>query len=200
MRSPYSLTDDELKAYAEEHLQYEVDMLTWSAGVLAFLASHKDKGALPLVINNGLLNTFGVHARTLIDFIYSRSRKSDHPSDIIIEDFIDEATLKNNLSGISPLLNKTLHKANKQIAHLTINRIEYGEVGKEWKFIEVAQHICQALASIAPCIPSSRISDNLKQKISRQLEIPKVDISIKNAPDGRPIGVCFSLEQLKGAR
>lgn len=195
MRPPNSLTDDELKAYAEEHLQYEVDMLTWSAGVLTSLAIYKDKGPLPLVITNGLLNTFAVHARNLIDFLYSGSGNKDFPTDIIIEDYVDTATLAQALPEISPLLEEAKKKAHKQVAHLTRERMEYEKAGKEWTFIEIAQHIRQALASIAPYIPNARISDNLKRKISsRELEIPKVDISLKNAPDGRPIGVCFTLQ------
>lgn len=194
MKPPHSLTDDELKAYAEEHLQYEVDMLIWSAGVLAFLAIYRDKGYLPWVINNGLLNTFAVHARNLIDFVYSRSRGKDFATDIVIEDYVDEDTVAKALPAISPLLENILTKANKQVAHLTRERIEYEKAGKEWKFIEVVKHVLQALALIAPHIPSSRIGDGLRQKLSRtQVEIPVVDISLKNAPDGHPMGVCFSL-------
>lgn len=194
MKSPHSLTDDELKAYADEHLQYEVDMLIWSAGVLAFLTAYRDKGYLPWAINNGLLNTFAVHARNLIDFLYSRSRGKDLATDIVIEDYVDESTVAKALPAISPLLEEVLTKANKQAAHLTRERIEYEKGGKEWKFIEVVKHVLQALASIAPHIPSSRISDGLRQKLSRtQVEIPIVDISLKNAPDGHPVGVCLLL-------
>jgi hypothetical protein len=196
VKLPHSLTDAELKAYADEHLQYEVDMFIWSAGIVAFLASYKDKGHLPWAINNSLLNTFATHARNLIDFLYSRSRKKDYDTDIVIQDYVEPDVLEKILPKISSLLEETLVKANKQVAHLTIERIEYEKAGKEWKFIEVVKHVCQAFASIASHIPDSKISAELKQKLSRtQIEIPIVDVSIINAPDSHPIGVSLSFRQ-----
>lgn len=194
MKSPNSLTDDELKSYAEEHLQYEYDMLIYSAGILAFLAADRHKGLLPWTINNGLLNTFAVHARNLIDFLYARPRKKDQPTDIIIEDYVDVSALSKALLKISPLLEEALNKANKQVAHLTRERITFEKVGKEWKFIEIVQHVHKGLAAIAPHIPSSKISDSLKKKLSStQIVIPVIDISVSNTPDGHPRDVCFSL-------
>lgn len=194
MKSPHSLTDNELKEYAENHLQYEVDMLTWSAAVLASLPPYIDKGCLPWAINNGLLNTFAVHARNLIGFLYSRSECRDYATDIVIEDYVDASTVAKALPPISPLLKEVLTKANKQAAHLTTKRIAYEKTGKEWMFIDIVKHVRQAFAPIAPHIPSSRISDELKQKLSRtQVEVPVVGISLKNAPDGHPLGVCLSL-------
>ncbi len=194
MKPPHSLTDDQLKAYADEHLQYEFDMLTWSAAILGFLAAFRESGALPWAINNGLLNTFAIHARNLIDFLYSRSRGKDRASDVIVEDYIQEDTLPGLLPTMSPLLEETLTKANKQVAHLTKERVEYGRSGKEWKFIEVAKEIRNAFAAIAPHLPASKVSDALRRKLlQRNVEIPVVDILLKNDHRGRPIGVCLSL-------
>jgi hypothetical protein len=194
MKSPHSLTDDELREYAEEHLQYEVDMLCWSAGILAKLAPYKDKGLLPWAINNGLLTTFAVHARNLVQFLYFHSKGKDYATDIVIEDYVDESTVAKALPPISPLLEEVLTKANKQAAHLTIERIEYDKAGKEWMWWEIVDHVFQALAPIVPHIPSSRISDGLRQKLSRtQIVVHAVDVSITNAPDGKPLGVCLSL-------
>jgi hypothetical protein len=194
MKLPNRLPDDDLKDYAEKHLQYEVDMLTWSAGILAFLARQNNKGYLSWTINNGLLNTFAIHARNLIDFLYSRSRGKDYPTDIIIQDYASDSDVSSHLIGISPLLEEALIKANKQVAHLSMERIDYENTGKEWKFIEVSKHIRQSLASIAPYIPASKMSLGLREKLSvSDIKIPVVDITVKDAPNGHPIGVSFSL-------
>jgi len=74
MKPPNSLSDIQLLQYADEHLQYEIDMLIWSAGILAFLAKHTGEGYLPWAINNGLLNSYALHARNLINFLYSQSK------------------------------------------------------------------------------------------------------------------------------
>jgi hypothetical protein len=194
MKTPYSLPDDNLKDYAEKHLQYEVDMLTWSAGILAFLAKQNNAGQLPWAINNGLLNTFAVHARNLIYFLYSRSKGKDYSTDLILQDYVDESDISSHLTPISPLLEEALIKANKQVAHLSMERIDYETTGKHWKFIEVTEHIRQSFASIIPYIPALKMNSELREKLSiPNVTIPVVDITMKNAPNGHPIGVCFSL-------
>ena len=201
MEHPNSLSDSELLQYADENLQYEIDMLTWSAGLLAFLASNKTKGHLPWVINNGLLNSFALHARNLVNFLHSWSKGKDFPADIVLEDFVDAATIASYPPVISPLLEEVLTKANKQVAHLSMERIQYEQTGKEWMFIEIAKQILKAFASIAPHIPSSRLSDSLRQKLTRSdFRIPIVDISTAKLPSGAHTSVTFSLRILPDGR
>ena len=194
MKHPNSLSDRGLLQYAEKHLQYEVDMLTWSAGILAFLAPHMAKGYLPRAINNGLLNSFALHARNLINFLYSRSKGTDYRTDVILEDYVDADIVAGSLPAITPLLEEALTKANKQVAHLSLDRIQYEQAGKEWMFIEITKQILAALASIAPHIPSGRISDSLRQKLTQSgFRIPIVDISIGELPSGAHVSATFSL-------
>lgn len=196
MKGSNSLSDDELKEYAEEHLQYEVDMLVWSAGILARLASLKNEGHLPWSINNGLLNSFSAHARNLIAFLYSRPMGKEFSTDIVIEDFVDEEIVNKHLVEIDPLLEEAIKKANKQVAHLTMERIEYEESGKAWRFIEVAQAILKAFASITPYMPSARISDTLRSKLcGGQFIIPLIDVEIRHDDSGFPLGVSLNLRK-----
>lgn len=193
MKAPNSLTDGELKQYADEHLRYEIDMLTCSAGILTYLKDYGDKGYLPWAINNGILNTFTLHARNLISFLYSRTLKRDFPSDIILEDYVEESLIAKYLPSIDPLLMEALEKASKQVAHLTMERIEYEQSGKEWKFIEISKSIRKAFAAIAPHFSDSKISEELKQMLSNgEVRIPVIDIKLKVAPNEKQTGICFS--------
>jgi len=194
MKPPNSLSDQELRAYADEHLQYEFDMLIWSAGILAPLAAHHDHGYLPWSLNNAVLNTFSVHARNLISFLYSRSQRKDRPTDILIEDYIDEEILEEHLPPITPLLEEAITKANKQVAHMTLERVDYEKEGKAWKFIDVANDIVAAFQSIAPHFPDPRISTELRDKLSRSgLIIPAVKADALDDIDGFPSGGTLSL-------
>jgi adenine-specific DNA-methyltransferase len=65
-------------------LQYEINMLTMSVGILAYLGTHNNTSPIPWVINNGILNTFAIHARNLIDFLYSRSKKMFQRQRIVV--------------------------------------------------------------------------------------------------------------------
>jgi hypothetical protein len=195
MKPPHALTDDQLKAYAEEHLQYEYEMLIWSAAILIPLVHYKDEGHLPWAFNNGLLNTFAIHARNLICFIYSSSCCSVFPTDIVLEDYVEPSIIKEHRPPISGVLQEVITKANKQVAHLTLERIEYEQGGKRWNFGEIAIQINEILAKIAPHISSGKISEQLKKKFSKPLlKIPIVNILTSNKNDDLPIGISFSLQ------
>ena len=193
MRDPYSLTDDELKLYARVHLQYEVDMLTMTTGMLLALARQTAKQSpAHWLVRNALLNTFAIHSRNLIDFLYLGPKKS-RPTDVILEDYLDEESL--NLPRVLPtLLQDAVRKASKQAAHLTRDRIEYETAGKEWKFLEIAMAILLALAKIAPRIPDSRVDAALRNKLSRlPIVIPPAQISLEDFYGDQPRSICLSL-------
>ena len=71
--------------------------------------------------------------RNLIDFLYSRSKRKDKPTDIVIEDYADEATIAQHLLPITPLLDSAIIKAHKQVAHITKERVDFEREGKEWR-------------------------------------------------------------------
>ena len=193
MKSPHTLSDEELRDYAELHLLYEIEMLTWSVGILAFLAKRKDVKFIPWALNNGVLNTFSMHARNLIEFLYSRSKGKDYPTDIIIQDYAEESDISSHLATITPLLEEALIKANKQVAHLSMERIDYEKAGKEWKFIELMSQIQYAFSSIAPFISDQKMSKELKDRLSlKHVRVPVIDVTTTLSPNGRENGICLS--------
>jgi hypothetical protein len=193
MRLPETLSDNELKAYAGEHLRYEVDMLVSSAVILGFLSTKAAEGLIPWTIHNGLLNTFAIHARNLIGFLYSRSRNCDRPTDIVVEDYVSPSALASVLPPIPSLLDQTLVKAAKQVAHLTKDRIDFEKAGKEWMFMQLTQEILRVLGLVAPQIPDARMGSALKDKLSRgAMGIPPIDIEVLRSGSS-PIGVTLRI-------
>jgi len=201
MKPPSLLSDRDLFDYAEEHLQYEIDMLTWSAGILAFIAGHKSEGYLAWAINSGLLNSFSFHARNLINFLYSRVRSTEYPTDVVLEDYVDDKIVADRLPAITPLLEQALTKANKQVAHLSIDRIQYEKAGKEWHFIDLSKEILAAFRAIAPHVPNGRMSEVLKERLARfEFRIPVVQIEIGKTSEAGPISIKLSLRILGDGR
>ena len=88
-------------------------MLLWSARILAFLAKVENRGHISWTIKNALLNTFAIHARNLTLFLYPGSNR--YPTDVVIEDYINQYDLTKNLPPISKILEKVINKANKQV-------------------------------------------------------------------------------------
>jgi len=187
------LTDIELKNYAENHIRYEHEMLLWSARILAFLGKVKVRGFIAWTIKNALLNTFGIHARNLTLFLYPGNSKQ--PTDVAIDNYISSTDLINNLTPISKNLEKVKEKANKQVAHLTTNRIEYEKKGKEWEFLKIANEIKTIFAKIASCIPGEKISNEFKRTLADvKFESPIIEAKIVENQKEIPIGLEIKIE------
>jgi len=190
MKSPNSLTDTELLQYADMHLQYEFDMLTWSTGILVSLVFHPNEKILFWAIKNSLLNSYALHTRNLINFLFSHSLNHDHSGDIIVEDFLEVGDIVSSYITIPPLLEEALDKANKQVAHLTLERIRYEQAGKEWKFLELNNQINEALFEIIPHIPDARMSKSLRHKLCHQgFQFPGVNIDELGTSKFGPISI-----------
>jgi hypothetical protein len=181
--------------YAEQHLQYEVDMLTGSANVLAFLSRRKNADYVSWLVSNALLNTFSIHARNLVLFLYSRELGKDKRTDIVVQDYVSADDIAAHLLPLSQLLEKTLEKANKQVAHLAMERIAFEVAGKKWHFIDVALHLLKSIASVAPYISLQKISPRLRDKLARpQLTFRRIEIA--HALDADVVvGLCLSVGQ-----
>jgi hypothetical protein len=95
----------------QEHLPYEIDMLRATYQLLVATSPPAE------VIKNALIESFCVHARSLLDFFENRANKSD---DYAAQNFTSGFSVRINTS-IDPLY--TLRqKLNKQIFHLTGGR------------------------------------------------------------------------------
>jgi len=112
------------------HLWYEFEMF------LA-LAEKLVKGYPKGTINNALIESFGIHVRNLIDFLYVENPRSDN---VCASDFFpckeDWFKLRPQLT---PLLEKAKKRANKELSHLTYTRINVTPEEKKWDFIKVYQ-------------------------------------------------------------
>jgi hypothetical protein len=102
-----------LEEIAKKHLPYEIDMLRQTYRKLV-------EGQVPdEVVGNALIESFCVHARSLLDFFESRPNKRD--DDYVATDFTSIFVPRINQS-IDPF--KTLRtKLNKEIFHLTGGRM-----------------------------------------------------------------------------
>jgi len=133
------------------HLFYEIDMLNISA----VKANNMVSKILHAKINdcddsiiwkyqanlNCYLDSYAVHARSLTEFLKFKIKKEDITS-VRAEHFLNEK--KNNefkkiCDNESKLLNNIVRKANKQVTHLTYNRIqpEFQNENKGWEMRDI---------------------------------------------------------------
>jgi len=133
-------TDAYLLAYSSEHLAYEVDMFFGMVELRLrpSFPSLLSVSADPIRLNNALIESFVVHFRNIIDFLYvDRPR----PTDVVASDFFDPAAWESRRPPLSGTLDTARRRANKELAHLTTDRIPGAPSEKIWDFDGLANEL-----------------------------------------------------------
>src|SRR2546423_653397 len=92
------------------------------------------KGTLE-VIRNALLESFLLHTRGLLHFLYAAQLNSRIEDD----DFVAQDYLQGFTTQCPTEFAEAWKRINKEIAHLTAER--YLRKNKEWKFFEIAEKL-----------------------------------------------------------
>ena len=119
--------------HTSEHLLYEFSMFNSLAQ--AMMSGVFGQGAL----YNAVLESFTLHARVLLDFLYAEKPKVD---DVIAEDYFDTPA-----DWLTARPKKTeqlgvIHKrVGKEVAHLTYARLDVTAEEKQWQFAQIANEM-----------------------------------------------------------
>jgi len=143
-------THDDLKK-ASEHLRYELDMLNSVAQALA--TNFAGAG----VLNNAMLESFAVHVRSLIFFLFPENPK---PDDVLATHFVSDPAAFEAARGVkSEILKKAQSRAGKEVAHLTYQRLTVTEETKGWRFVEIATEINRVMKIFQQHADQSKLSE-----------------------------------------
>ena len=142
---------------ASEHLLYELNMLSSLTRILTSGAF--SKGA----INNAFIESFAVHARILIYFLYAENPRNE---EVVAYKYFskreewEKKTIRPNLSKI---LRDTDKRANVQVAHLSFDRQKVTPEQKEWHFIAIYKEIMEVMYKFVEVVRDDLIVPGLKR-------------------------------------
>jgi hypothetical protein len=158
---PFS--DQYLLEYSAVHVHYEVDHFFWLAGLLSprvlIGAQSTDDGRR---ISNILIEGFGLHLRNVIDFLYPRNLR---PTDIVAADFLLNGKWDTIRSPITETLMTARTRADKEMAHLTTERIFGAPPEKDWNFQALANEVRPILRLMCDNALSTRLAANVAAAI-----------------------------------
>jgi hypothetical protein len=134
MKNRKKRNKDELHK-ALEHIQYEFDMLVAVSNGLA-------SGVFGTsALNNSVVESFAIHSRNLIDFLWPEKPKNDH---VIAEDyFCNSEEWEKIKTPLPDILKKARIRAHKEIAHISYDRIKLEKDDKPWNFILITELISE---------------------------------------------------------
>jgi hypothetical protein len=130
--------DDQLRS-ASYHVYYEVNMVVDTANALQSGAGHDP------TTKNALLESFGVHARALIDFLmFTRSDKDDVYAALYFAK--GDWTTPTLPAALDPVRGDV----NKHFAHVTFTRLQFDPTAtiqqrKEWDVLPIAKALCESI-------------------------------------------------------
>lgn len=186
MKRPYS--DAELMAYSDEHVWYEVwmffEVVTALTRVSVSASSYVSSttsgpttvappfgvpnsiapppGSVPrssTVVNNTQIESFMAHLRNLVEFLFTL-KPGD--TDVTAVDFCAPGAW-------NPVITQTLSDArrrvNKELAHLTTERISGSPLRKQWDFTRLAQELRSHLQDFVVRADSAKLSPRIKTAI-----------------------------------
>ena len=143
-------TQDDLKQ-ASEDLHYEWDMLKSVAQ--AMVMNFAGAG----VLNNAMLESFAVHVRSLIFFLFPENAKTD---DVLATHFVSDPAAFETARGVkSEILKKAQARAGKEVAHLTYERLKVTAETKPWRFVEIATEVNRVMKIFLQDADQSKLSE-----------------------------------------
>lgn len=150
-------TDEYLFSYSAEHVAYEIDMFLWLVDVLSNSSTGLGASSSEDVarLRNIIVESCVMHLRNLIDFLYLNKPQR---SDVIAADFFRQTEWNNLRPKISAVLETARIRANKEMAHLTTDRIAGTSAEKAWNFIDLAAEIKSLMQLFAENALATRIS------------------------------------------
>ncbi len=146
-------TADELRE-ASNHLHYEVWMLSSLANGIASGIS----GQGPIA--NALLESFVIHVRAIMDFLYADSPQAD---DVVAEDFFDNSEQWTKMRpALSQTLSQAKRRAGKEVAHLTYARLDVTPETKPWLFVQITNEISTVMTVFLQSVPQDKLGSQWK--------------------------------------
>jgi hypothetical protein len=139
---------ERLRRFAEEHLLYEAGML-YEVTVKLMNRHHKDD----LIAENALLESFGIHSRNLIDFLWLDKPMKD--TDAIASDYVGEW----KAPAMSERLSKVKGRVGKEMVHLSYNRLDVSEDEKGWQVLGIGPEITGAFGIFVTAVPLECVSE-----------------------------------------
>ena len=120
------------------------------------------------VINNAFIESFTIHARGLLYFLYAGNPKSD---DVIVDDFFPTSLKwKKARPGKTKILKKVHKRVAKEVAHLTYDRQDVTPEMKGWPFLQIAKDIKVALNEFLRIVPEELLGprwENEREQIRK---------------------------------
>lgn len=152
MARPKRPYDDDALRKASDQLHYEMVMMVDAAQTA--LSWHKDEG----FESNAVVETFCIHARALVDFLYTRvSGAKDY--EVVAGNYFRPSDRWDNIVGKKPpWLGRIYGAISNEIAHITTRRHPFLQAKTQWPYRKIVPHVMNKLALFVEHVERAKIA------------------------------------------
>jgi hypothetical protein len=142
-----------------EHVLYECEMLEAVVALLGGAALNRLDGRTNVAVENALVESFGMHVRALIEFLYTDSPK--RPDDGIAADLVSDVGMWTDEREAMPAaLSDAKRRADKEIAHVTLSRSRLADEARTWATGQVYAQVMEVVKAFVTCVdPATVVPD-----------------------------------------
>jgi hypothetical protein len=161
------MTAEQLRAYADDHLAYEVDMLfyaTFSRRVELL----SDDPPLLRFFRNAAVEAFATHLRGLVGFLFPdeyRPQRDDVTARQYVRATGGQPGWEDQRGPLSPTLRSAKDRADKEVSHLTNRRLPSTSPGKEWPMEALANELRELLLKFIATAEPERLGGGLAASV-----------------------------------
>lgn len=133
-------------------------------------------------LNNATLESFVIHVRNLIYFLYATKPKQDH---VVAHDYFDSPNEWANVRlQKSQDLQKGEIRSNKEVTHLSYERIKITPKMKQWTYVDIANEIAKGFNAFLENVDKAKLG---KEWFLEKLIDYEKDIKYQDPPpQGEP--------------
>jgi len=163
-------TREDLKKISAEHLQHEVTMMVYAAENMPDEDTDKKGHAVAL-------ESFLLHARNLIDFLFPRKRHSR--KDVVAKHYLSSGERKRLLTP-DDFLVQTRKEVHSALAHLSLDRLKR-KTPKRWPVEKIANAILARMAAFESTVDREIVAG---QTFPERLNLPPRKKGITGSTQG----------------
>jgi hypothetical protein len=187
------LSDSELLEYSREHLLYEVTMFFHTGNILLNYDFGKiEPPRLGELMRMAILESFAVHVRNLIDFFWPAKT---FDTDVLAEDFFPGNGLPKSFSLTTALDNARI-RANKQVSHLTTERIAGEPPEKNWPVSELLGEeqdlLLRFVRDASPARLDAKVGDFVRAQPSTKRMFTIFQNSLSTSSSSSSVAITFT--------
>lgn len=153
--------------------------------MLRYTAAQLARTDLEDALRNALLESFAIHARALAHFFFP---DRPHVSDVLASDFFSSeqrwaniAGQRHELLGAGSETRSIRFRANKEIAHLTYDRLAVLPAEKAWDISQILATLEALITKFADSADKSRLVPRVQQEPAPTFRPPRSSATATNA-------------------